>query len=95
MGCGCLVAILALAAPRLVMVFILLLQSDWFSRAYQTWYWPLLGFLFMPYLTLAYMAAMLNAGSAHGWWLVLVIVAALVDVGHWGGSREQYRASRR
>jgi len=93
-GCGCIATILALLTPRLAIVLIWLLTS-WFSEAYQTWYWPVLGFLFMPYLTLAYMAAMLHGGSLHGWWLALVIFAALVDVGHWGGSERQYHARRR
>ncbi len=91
MGCGCLATILALTAPRLAMVLIWLL-TDWFGRAYETVIWPVLGFLFMPYLTLAYMAAMLHGGSVHGWWLALVILAALVDLGHWGGGERQYHA---
>ena len=89
---GCILAIITLLAPRVVMVFIFLLtRPGWFSRAYETWYWPLLGFLFMPYLTLAYMAAMLrNNGAVTGWWLALVIAAAVVDVAHWGGSERSY-----
>ena len=83
---GCILALLALLAPRVVMVFIFLL-TEWFGRAYHTTVWPVLGFLFMPYLTMAYMAAMLhNNGAVTGWWLALVIFAAVVDVGHWGGS---------
>ena len=70
---GCIVTCLALMAPRVVMAFILLLTS-WFSRAFETWHWPLLGFLFMPYTTLAYMAAMLHGGSVNGGWLALVVV---------------------
>jgi hypothetical protein len=82
---GCIYLILALLVPRLLMVFILLL-TDWFSVAYDTFLWPLLGFVFMPYTTLAYMGAMLNANEVSGIWLVLVVVAAIVDVGHLGGS---------
>jgi len=90
---GCVVTCLALLMPRVLMVFILAL-TDWFGRAFDTWYWPLLGFLFMPYTTLAYMAAMLRRGSVSGGWLALVIVAAIVDIGHWGGSQHQYRQHR-
>jgi hypothetical protein len=77
----CIVVFLALLAPRLVMFFIWLL-TDWFAHAYHSVLWPLLGFFFMPYTTLAYMAAMLNGGSVSGGWLVLVIVAVVVDLGH-------------
>jgi hypothetical protein len=85
MGCGCLIAIAAMITPRVVMVFIFLM-TDWFGRAYDGLVWPLLGFLFMPYTTLAYMAAMLNNNHAlNGGWMALFIVAIVVDAGHWGG----------
>jgi hypothetical protein len=68
------------------MLFILLL-TDWFSRAYDTFIWPFLGFLFMPYSTLAYMAGMINNDhSINGWWLVLVVIGVLFDLGCWGNS---------
>lgn len=81
---GCLLVIAAMAVPRVVMVFILLL-TDWFARGFETVIWPLLGFFFMPYTTLVYMGAMLNRGGLAGGWLPLFIVAILVDAGHVGG----------
>jgi hypothetical protein len=86
---GCILAIITLLAPRVVMVFIFLL-TDWFSRAYETVLWPVLGFIFMPYLTMAYMAMKLHHGAMTGWWLALVIVAAIVDAAHWGGGERQF-----
>ena len=56
---GCIFAVLALAVPRVLMLFIFLL-TDWFPRAFQTQVWPIIGVVFMPYTTLAYLAAMLN-----------------------------------
>jgi len=83
----CIVTLITLAAPRLTMFFFWLL-TNWFSRAFDSVLWPVLGFLFMPYTTLAYMAAMLNNNhTTSGFWLVLVIVAVLVDLGVIGGSR--------
>jgi hypothetical protein len=82
----CLLIIVALLLPRMAM-FLIWLFSDWFSRAYETAIWPLLGFFFMPYTTLAYMAAMLNNNhQINGGWLVLLIVAVVVDLGHNGGA---------
>ena len=43
------------------------------------------------YTTLAYMAAMLNAGGLVGGWLVLFIIAIIVDIANWGGSGHSYR----
>jgi hypothetical protein len=89
----CLVVLLALAVPRVVLFFIWLL-TNWILQAFGgNWIWPILGFIFMPYTTLAYMGAMLNGGGVHGLWLVIVIVAAVVDLGHLGfGARGRRRA---
>ena len=76
----CLATLLALLTQRVALVLIWLF-TDWLGRAYETALLPLLGFLFMPYTTLAYMAGMLADGSISGGWLVLVVVAALADLG--------------
>ena len=89
----CLPVIFAVFFPRLVMIFIAIF-THWFRAAFDTLLWPILGFLFMPYTTLAYMAAMLNNNhTVNGGWLALVIFAALVDVG--GQGRSARRRKRR
>ena len=88
---GCIYLVLALAVPRVLMVLAFLL-TDWFGRAFVTRLWPFLGFVFMPYTTLAYMAAMLNNNhTLSGGWLAIFIVAIVVDAGHWGGGGLKYR----
>ena len=92
---GCILVLLALAVPRVLMFFVLLF-SDWFGRAFETQLWPILGFVFMPYTTLAYMAAMLSERQAlAGGWLALFVVAVLLDAGHGGGTRLVWRRRRR
>ncbi|MFA6135555.1 MAG: hypothetical protein WC869_16200 [Phycisphaerae bacterium] len=84
----CLVAALFMFGPRVVL-FLIWILTNWFSAAYLTVLWPLLGFIFMPYTTMAYMAAMLNNhGTVSGGWLVLVVLAVLVDLGVWGGGSQ-------
>jgi cytochrome b561 len=79
--CGCILALLALAMPRLVLAVIWLV-TGWFGQAYDSVLWPLLGWFFMPYTTAAYMATMLNNNhQVSTGWLVLIILAALVDLG--------------
>lgn len=81
----CLAILLALLVPRVAMVLIFLF-TRWFEAAFATWLWPLLGFIFLPYTTLAYMLAVLNTGGVITLgWLVLIIVAVLVDISHFGG----------
>ncbi len=91
---GCLLPLVAICVPRIAMFFIFLL-TNWFGQAYQTVIWPLLGFLFMPYTTLAYMAAMLNNNhELSGGWIVLVVVAVFFDLGGQGRSAKPYYRRR-
>jgi hypothetical protein len=77
------------------MVAIFLL-TDWFGRGFGTRIWPALGFVFMPYATLAYLAAMLNNNHAlTGGWLAVFVVAIVVDAAHWGGGGRTYRRRTR
>lgn len=92
---GCILIVIAVVVPR-VMMFIAFLLTDWFGRAFETRLWPLLGFVFLPYTTLAYIAAMLNNNHAlTGGWLVLFIAAIVVDVMHCGGGGQTYRKKSR
>lgn len=77
---GCLVTLLALITPRVAMASIWIF-TDWIGRAYETTLWPVLGFIFMPYTALAYMAAMhRNGGQVSGWWIVLIVAAVILDL---------------
>jgi len=91
----CLVVILALIVPRVTLALVWLF-SNYLGRAYQTVIWPLLGFLFMPLTTLAYAWAVNSAGgSVTGGYLVVVVVAVLVDLGIIGGGGKARRRTRR
>lgn len=81
---GCIVALIGLLFPRLVMV-LLVIFSDYLGRAYATVLWPLLGFIFMPFTTLAYAWAKNSHGSVEGGYLVVVVLAVLMDLGSNGG----------
>ena len=90
-----LVALLALFFPRLAIIA-LVIFSDYIGHAFQTWIWPLLGFFFAPLTTLAFAFAINHGGGVHGWYLALVILAVLLDLGIIGGARRsQKRRSRR
>ena len=88
----CLVGCLALSAPRLAIVLVVVF-SDYIGRAYETTVWPLLGFLFMPLTTLAYAWAINSNGSVEGIQLVAVVVAVLIDLGLVGGSAAKTRTA--
>jgi hypothetical protein len=86
----CLLGCLALFFPRVAIVLIWLF-SDYLGRAYDTVLWPLLGFFFLPLTTLAYAWAINSNGSVNGLYLVVVIVAVLVDLGLLGGGAHSGR----
>jgi hypothetical protein len=81
----CLLGLFALFVPRVVIVLVVLF-SDYIGNAYQTTIWPFLGFLFVPLTTLAYAFAIHQRGSVEGFYLALVVLAVLVDLGLLGGS---------
>lgn len=75
-------------------MFFILILTDWFGRAFETTLWPLLGWFVMPYTTLAYMAAMLNNDhQLSGGWIVLLIIAVVVDLGGQGNSTKRHSSS--
>jgi len=90
MGC---IALFALISPRLAL-FLMWIFTDVLGRAYESWILPLLGFLFIPWTTLAY-ALFWDWGSGHhvyGIEWFFVVLAFLVDIGAFGaGDRARRR----
>lgn len=79
------VGCLALLTPRFAIVLVVLF-SDYIGRAFDSFIWPFLGFLFMPLTTLAYAWAINSRGSVEGLQLAVVVIAVLMDLGLIGGS---------
>jgi hypothetical protein len=78
---ACLVVLLAFISPRLAL-FAIFLFSDLLSRAFDSWFIPLLGFFLLPWTTLAY-AVMWSASSNQvtGFEWFIVILAFVIDLG--------------
>lgn len=87
---GCILVLFALFLPR-VTLFCLWLFGDWLQRAFSGQaFWPLMGFFFAPYTTLAWAFANLH-GGVQGGYVILVFIAALMDLGSLGGGTGQVR----
>ncbi|HYE62449.1 MAG TPA: hypothetical protein VD997_10665 [Phycisphaerales bacterium] len=86
----CLFAIIGFFFPRIVMV-LLYLFTDYMGRAFQTALWPILGFFFAPFTTLAYAWAVNSQGGVHGLGLAAVILGVLLDLGVIGGGDKERR----
>jgi hypothetical protein len=90
-----LIGCLALSTPRLALLLVVFF-SNYIGRAYESPLWPFLGFFFMPLTTLAYAWAINSHGSVDGGFLVVVVLAVLIDLGIIGGSaKNRYRARDR
>jgi hypothetical protein len=86
---GCLLVLLALVTPRFVLV-VLWLFTSYLARAFESFLWPLLGFIFLPTTTLAYAVAQNEFDGVRGWGLFLVILGVVIDLGLLGrGARSR------
>ncbi|MGC9333822.1 MAG: hypothetical protein ACP5JJ_06735 [Anaerolineae bacterium] len=81
MGCACLFALLAAAAPRLALV-LMWLFTPWVGRAFDNFIVPLLGFIFLPLTTVVYVLAYPRGLTVFEW--ILLIVAVIIDLGAYG-----------
>jgi hypothetical protein len=84
----CLIALFALIGPRVALVFTAIF-SDMISRAIDSLFVAFLGFLFLPWTTLAYVV-MYDAGAGRqveGIEWFLVGLAAVADVMSYVGGR--------
>jgi hypothetical protein len=84
---GCLVALFALISPRLALILVWLFSDD-LSRAFESFWIPLIGFFILPWTTLAY-ALMWVTGTpgVHGFEVFIVAFAFVVDIGSYVGGR--------
>ncbi len=67
--------------------------TNFFDRAYHGLLIPILGFIFLPFTTLAYAWAINTRGEVAGIQAIVVVVAVLVDLGVIGGG-ESHRRKR-
>ncbi len=91
---GCFAGCFAVMFPRLVL-FIMFLTGNYIGSAYDTNLWPVLGFFFMPMTTLAYAWAVNTNQTVTGIYLVVVVIAVLVDLGLIGGGGASARRRKR
>jgi hypothetical protein len=90
----CLLAVGGLFLPRLIII-LLAVFTHYFS-VFDSFLWPLLGFFFLPTTTLAWAWALHTSKHAvQGVNLIIVILAACVDIGIIGGGRSRLARRRR
>lgn len=96
----CVLALLAFLGPRFVLLMVWIFNNAYLSRAFDTFIVPCLGFIFLPWTTIAYVFAFntFRGNQALGLdttGLILVIVGLVLDIlaysGSGYGNRERFR----
>lgn len=88
----CFIVLLGAALPRVTLA-VLWFLTQWLD-VLRPWWLGVLGFLFLPYTTLAYVSIHHYSGTVsvqempH---LIIMLVALVVDLGSWKGGHRQYR----
>ncbi len=88
--CGCFVAILAMLSPRLA-IFVLWGFTDRMSIAFDSFWWALIGFFFLPWTTLAWAVAYAPVRGVTGFGWFVVGLGFVVDISTHIGSAQARR----
>lgn len=85
----CLLALIALAAPRIV-ILLLWFFSSWFTGLFTMLLWPVLGFIFLPTTLLWYTVVLRWFGGQWTLWpIVGIVIALLIDLSPTTGRRRR------
>jgi hypothetical protein len=69
-----------LVGPRFAL-FLWWIFGEKVERAFDTWYWPLLGLIFFPWTTLMYVIAWAPGGVSGFWDVLLIVLGVMLDLG--------------
>ncbi len=79
----CFITALFLFGPRVAIVLWYLVNPVYFNAAFQTFLWPCLGFIFLPWTLLAYLAV--YPGGVNGFDWVIIGLGVLADIATYSG----------
>jgi hypothetical protein len=86
---GCLFAMFGGLFPRLALLILWIARPALVDAAFTTFILPLLGIIFLPFTTLIYVIVYIPGEGLTGWGLIWVIIALLLDIGHWSAGYTQ------
>ena len=84
-----LLVLLALFAPRLIVVFAWIARPVYFDAVFDTWIFPLLGLIFLPFTTLIWLLVGAPPQGVEGWDWLWIVLAVLLDLSHYANTYEQ------
>jgi hypothetical protein len=86
----CVLAAMVLIGPRFAFALVWIF-GDRVDRAFDTWVWPLLLLLFLPWTGLAYVVMWSAVGGVSGWEWLVVALGFLLDLASYSGRLAQRR----
>ena len=86
---GCLLALGAAFAPRIVFLILWIARPAYIDAVFDTFILPLLGLIFLPFTTLMWVLLDAPPIGVHGWDWLWIVVAVILDLGHYGSSYSQ------
>jgi hypothetical protein len=86
---GCLLVLLSAFAPRLVVVFAWIARPAYVDSVFDTFIWPLLGLIFLPFTTLVWLLLGSPPLGVHGLDWLWVGLAVCLDLSHYANTYGQ------
>ncbi len=90
---GCLLALMSAFAPRFVFLIIWIARPAYVDAVFDTFIFPLLGIIFLPFTTLMYVFLAAPPFDLTGWDWLWIAIAVLLDLSHYGGLYVQRSSS--
>jgi len=82
----CLFAMMAAFFPRIAFLILWLARPTMVNTAFNGWFLPLLGLVFLPFTALMYVLLVQGVGGLYGWDWLWLGVAVLLDISHYAGT---------
>lgn len=82
----CLFLTTLLLGPRAAVLFWWLFDPNRFSSAFDSWFWPFLGIIFLPWTTLMYLIVWSFGSEISGLDWIFIAMGALLDLTMYAGS---------
>jgi hypothetical protein len=86
---GCLLALLSAFSPRLVFLIIWIARPAYIDAVFDTFIFPLLGLIFLPFTTLMWVLLDAPPVGVRGWDWLWIAIAVIIDLGHYGSAYTQ------
>jgi hypothetical protein len=90
MGCGCIVAMIGMAAPRFA-IFLVWLFTDRMAIAFNGFFEAFLGFLLLPFTTLFFALVYAPTGGVSGFGWLIVGMGLILDISSYSSGAKARR----